>query len=335
MVDGSAKLDKDQMKRTLYMLRGLPASGKSTHRTKMMNDSFYQPLIAVNKDQIRKEKGIKPGDFKREKEVQAEESRRITETLDNGWNLIVDNTHNSPRYLERYKQLAKEYGYEFILIDLSNVPVEECIRRDALRPEGERVGEAVIMRMYNEHYNPNTPKKENKPPHVDGRSKKCHEEKPKQKQMKQDITLPRAVIVDLDGTLADKTDRTWYQYWKCETDVIIQPIYDILLGLRETNTVEHFIFLTGREDSGRQATTNWLRSIGFDLKNPKFHLLMKTTGDHRQDTETKLELFDNNVRDKFFVYAVFEDRQRVVQMFRQMGLFVLDVNQEVVNEMDK
>src|ERR1035441_5415946 len=144
---------------TLYMMRGLPASGKSTKRLEMLADPSLQPITSVNKDDIRQAKNITPGDFRREKEVKKEEDRQVTVALEFGLSLIVDNTHNSPRYLERYQQMAKVYGYQFVLIDLSHVPVEECIRSDALRTGREHVGEQVILRMYNEFYNPNGPPK--------------------------------------------------------------------------------------------------------------------------------------------------------------------------------
>jgi len=136
----------------LYMLRGLPACGKSTRRREMQADPAFVPLVAVNKDEIRKELGIVPGDFKREKEVLRIESERIHAALDSGFNVVVDNTHNGSRHAAHYQQLADQYGYDFQLLDMSDVPLEECIRRDALRTGGEHVGEHVIRRMWEQFY---------------------------------------------------------------------------------------------------------------------------------------------------------------------------------------
>ena len=136
----------------LFCMRGLPASGKSTKRREMLADPSLAPIVAVNKDEIRREMGITPGDFQREGEVKAAERDQIMGALDCGINLIVDNTHNSPKYMNKYRQLAAQYGYEFELISLAHVSVEECIRRDALRTGGERVGEAVIRRMWEQFY---------------------------------------------------------------------------------------------------------------------------------------------------------------------------------------
>ena len=140
------------MTKTLFMLRGLPASGKSTLRKQLLTDPDLAPIVAVNKDEIRKSLGITPGDFAREKEVLQAETEAIQDAIDQGISLILDNTHNAPKHIIRYSQLAAKSRYEFKLIDLSNVPLEECIRRDSMRVGGERVGEAVIRRMWEQSY---------------------------------------------------------------------------------------------------------------------------------------------------------------------------------------
>jgi predicted kinase len=137
----------------IFLMHGLPASGKSTKRREMLADAHLAPIVAVNKDEIRKEKGITPGDFKREKEVQKEEQKRVVTVLESGTNLIVDNTHNSfDKYHTHYSQLAVQYGYKLVVVDLTHVPLEECIRRDALRPDGEKVGEKIIRSMHEQFY---------------------------------------------------------------------------------------------------------------------------------------------------------------------------------------
>src|ERR1700678_2936090 len=102
--------------KTLYMMRGLPACGKSTKRREMLADTALQPIKAVNKDEIRKAMGIVPGNFSREKEVLAKETAEINAALKAGVNIIIDNTHNSPKYVQRYRQLAEENDYAFELI---------------------------------------------------------------------------------------------------------------------------------------------------------------------------------------------------------------------------
>jgi predicted kinase len=137
---------------TIYMLRGLPGSGKTTLRHQLLTDPTLKPITSVNKDEIRHNLGITPGDFDREKEVKMMERANILLALDSGFSVIIDNVHNSPKYRTMYEELAKTYKCGFKVFDLSNVPLEECIRRDSLRPDGIRVGEKVIRQMWQEHY---------------------------------------------------------------------------------------------------------------------------------------------------------------------------------------
>jgi hypothetical protein len=44
--------------------------------------------------------------------------------------------------------LAERVGASIREVNFLIVPIEECIARDAARPEGERVGEATIRAMW-------------------------------------------------------------------------------------------------------------------------------------------------------------------------------------------
>jgi len=308
-----------QMK--MFFLKGLPACGKSTKRRALLADLQLQPIVAVNKDEIRIELDIPPGNFFREPEVERIESERIKTVLTNKVeNLVLDNTHNDPKYEVRYRAMAQHYGYEFVMIDMSDVPVAECIRRDSLREGQEKVGEKIIMSMYDKYYSPTRPK---------GKERKERKEKVKfviPEPMVQDPSLPVAAIVDLDGTLSMANGRTWYEYTKADTDTLVVPVHATVKALVATGTIKHVIFLTGREETGREAALKFLdQTAGFPVDGTTNILVMKAKGDHRPDTEAKSELFDLHVRGKYNILMVFEDRNRVVEMWRQMGLTVFQV----------
>lgn len=130
--------------KTLYFLRGLPASGKTTWaRAKLDELNLCGKIMAVrtNKDEIRIEFGetIESGVIRREVWL-------VTEALNAGLDVIIDNTHFNPHHERRYRLLAKKYGYSFDLKSFMHVPLEECIRRDQNRANS--VGEPVIRLMY-------------------------------------------------------------------------------------------------------------------------------------------------------------------------------------------
>lgn len=61
--------------------------------------------------------------------------------------VIVDETNLDPAHRAELEELAHGCGAQVDYADFRHVPIEECIARDALRPEGERVGEATIRAM--------------------------------------------------------------------------------------------------------------------------------------------------------------------------------------------
>lgn len=137
----------------------------------------------------------------------------------------------------------------------------------------------------------------------------------------------KIVIVDLDGTLADGTHREhhlkcdprdWDGYYsKCSGDTPIREIIELVQLL----AIKYEIWiLTGRRDDTRLETVDWLREYHI----PYSRLFMREHGDFTQDNELKLAWVDQaGVRDR--VHLVLEDRQRVVDAWRQNGFRCIQV----------
>lgn len=53
---------------------------------------------------------------------------------------------------------------------------------------------------------------------------------------------------------------------------------------------------------------------------------MREEGDTRNDSIIKAEIYDNIIEPHFNIIAIFDDRDRVVDMWRQKGLFTVQVN---------
>lgn len=128
-------------------------------------------------------------------------------------------------------------------------------------------------------------------------------------------------LVDIDGTIAIKGDRDIFDWSRVILDT---PNDDVVRVVRMILRDWDVIFVTGRMDDCRQATTDWLR-IYLDAVVDEDTLLMRKSGDFRKDTVVKRELYYAHIADVYDVLGVFDDRQSVVNMWRELGLTVFQV----------
>lgn len=133
------------MNKEILILKGLPASGKSTFAKNFCNENL--DYIRVNRDDLRHMCG-KYWVPSRESYVTKLERFAVEQALESGFSVIIDATNLNPKYSGWIDAIALEYGCK-TTEHFFDTPVEECIRRDKSRENP--VGEAVIMRMYNQH----------------------------------------------------------------------------------------------------------------------------------------------------------------------------------------
>jgi len=55
---------------------------------------------------------------------------------------------------------------------------------------------------------------------------------------------------------------------------------------------------------------------------------MREAGDNRPDDIVKKDIYDKYIKDKYHVVCVFDDRKRVLQMWKNEGLYVFDCSQD-------
>lgn len=136
--------------------------------------------------------------------------------------------------------------------------------------------------------------------------------------------MQQAIIVDIDGTIAQKhPDRDIYDLTKVHMDLPIMPVIDLIEKLPPDIII---LFVSGRQESCGPDTRKWLVKYcysGFI----KSHLFMRKTGDNRCDTIIKREIYEENIKGRYNVLAVFDDRPKVIRMWREQGLFVFNCAQ--------
>lgn len=128
----------------------------------------------------------------------------------------------------------------------------------------------------------------------------------------------KAIIVDIDGTLAHMNGRSPYDYTQVHLDLVDPIIRDMVARYYETHRV---FVLSGRKAECYQSTQQWL------IDNQVMHnvLYMRKDDDNREDSVVKSEIFYNEIFPKYDVDFVLDDRDRVVQMWRDIGLKCLQV----------
>lgn len=133
------------------------------------------------------------------------------------------------------------------------------------------------------------------------------------------FSRPECVLVDLDGTLALRGNRSPYDYSRVNEDEPNSPVVTVVLALRKYGL--HVLVISGREDSCRDLSETWLKStLGFTPV-----LLMRKSGDSRPDYVIKEELLTDHISDRYRVELVIDDRQQCVDLWRSLGLTTLQV----------
>lgn len=146
--------------------------------------------------------------------------------------------------------------------------------------------------------------------------------------------MKKAIICDLDGTIADHTHRLHYIeqrpkdydsfYSEVHLDPPITEVIDIVKSVHNNGYGPEIIFVTGRPEKCREDTKRWLAqhvSLYYDYK-----LFMRMDDDRRKDYTIKSEIYRYNIANEYDILFVLDDRSSVVKMWRdQWGLRVLQV----------
>lgn len=291
----------------VFILIGLPGSGKSTWAKEFIrkNENF----VRISRDGFRfMLKEMPVCEPKIEDLITDLVATTAIKALNKKQNIILDNTHLKAKYINPIVKLVEEYAdVEFMLFDVS---VEKCIERDKLR---ERiVGEDVIKKLNKDFKN-------------------LKETFLFQNQSKKEIRtfikpnfkseLPPTVIFDIDGTLALMGRRGPFDWQKVDVDEFNDIVGEQVKFHKSLGRT--IIILSGRDSSCKNLTEEWLKFHKVEYN----HIFMRGTNDYRKDSIIKKELYENNIKDKFNVLCIYDDRLQVVKMWYELGIFVYNVNQ--------
>ena len=145
------------MTQTLYLLCGVPGSGKSTWgraKAAAVNGTY------ISRDEVRFSL-LKDGEeyFSHEDETWAIFTKKIQDAIDAGdENIIVDATHNNEKSRNYLLDILKLGDVNLVAVDF-NLPLEVCYAQNAQRTGRARVPEEAIAKMWRAHTAPNSKSK--------------------------------------------------------------------------------------------------------------------------------------------------------------------------------
>lgn len=322
--------------RTCFILRGLPGCGKSTFAAEMIRKEPKR-FIRINRDDLRS-MVVGPGnnpharDDDREELMRSMKESLVRQAFDNGYDVILDDTHLVPMTVKKLHTAAASYGNVTVIEKGFNVDVETCIARDSKRTGFAHVGEKVIKDMARGAGIDKGRKLSDEQTYYEPRPDSF-------KVLVQDESLPKAIMCDLDGTLAIIGDRSPYDATDCDVkDIPNWPVIRAVLAMHAQGV--KVMFMSGRDMKYRPETERFIEKYCtaklFGTDGPvrpipyELHMRGETAPDpdkmdQRKDAIIKQELFDKYVAGKYNVLFVLDDRNQVVAGWRQMGLTVFQV----------
>ena len=291
----------------MIVLQGPPCSGKTTWAKEYMETVDLCDTILVSRDMIRESRETYwiP---EQEEWVSDVEEAQVRSALKHKFDVIIDDTNLNPKTLQRWQEIADETGAEMKVIEFY-VTMDVALKRDNNKDRKHHVGPTAIKRFYKQYYSDRMLQESrrtvNHKIYEDSRGNKC-------------------VLCDLDGTLAWMQNRGPFEYDKVGDDKSDIRLVRLLQTLYSTGV--KLIFVSGRENTGdcEKDTRDWLERAGFT----DYTLYMRRYKDYRPDEIVKKEIFEKYIKDRFDVLCVFDDRDKVVNMWRNdIGLLTCQVNE--------
>lgn len=127
----------------------------------------------------------------------------------------------------------------------------------------------------------------------------------------------RAIIFDVDGTLAKMRGRILrhgkkvapYADWDAHDD---EPVEQVVTMAKILSEHYDIIICSGRKDSSKEVLVEWLKANQIEYEE----IFMRKHDDNRPDDEVKAEIYREYIEPYYEVFAVFDDRDRVVSAWR-------------------
>lgn len=330
------------------ILSGLPGSGKSRFAQEWT--ASEKGRARINWDELRLYMFGPDWRWNKadERKMQDKSNEMFRSFAELGMDIVIDNTNLTPKSRERWETLARAHGMEIEHVQF-DTPLATCIERDRQRTGRARVGRAVIERMALFNGFIDFSDREVYPRDfiivdMDGTVANCDD---RRKRAFQGPTIHKRLQEGADGgdggpcplekivtdrycnACGGSANKNWPLFFQgIENDPPITPIIELIARVLDNTGAEYgeddgldVIIVSGRSlDEGGTGTEKWIEK---NLPFPVKHLFMRNAQDYRADDIVKQEILDLLPKER--IKWVFDDRQRVVDMWRRNGLTCLQV----------
>lgn len=271
--------------------QGISTSGKSTLAAQKVEEGYTE----INRDFIRFNI-VKPGTDWRtykfskqnEKEVTDIHGKMIMDAWGRMENIIISDTNLNQEHLDKLVKHLEDLGYE-VEIHQIHITLEEAWKRDAYRLNG--VGHNVLYNQWLKWQG------------VIGRP-----------VYKSNYSLPAAIIVDVDGTIAEMGDRGPFDWKRVGEDTPRLFILDMVMNYHQQGY--EILIVSGRSDECEQETLDWLDK--HDVPFAELH--MRKSGDFRKDNAVKEEIFWTHLADRYNIVAAIDDRPQMIRLWHDIKI---------------
>lgn len=307
----------------MFILRGLPGCGKSTkareiqkeHGGRIAERDIFRNLIF----------GKYSGDGIDEKVITEAQTAFVEEGLRFGENVIISDMNLKHSYVKAWVERAWKHNAEIEIVDMTNVPLIDCLYQNKMGGrfnEGKVVPTDVIKSLHERFI-----KGKGYPLPVMMTGAKVNDERRFEPYVP-DTSLRPAIIVDIDGTLARMVSRGPFDEHLVHTDELIEGVAAMVEHAAHADV--HIIFMSGRTDGCYDATYQWLKDKLFFLMDGydvswRLHMRRSVEDRGRPDDIVKYEMFQREVARSYNVLYCIDDRNKVVKMWREIGLVVAQV----------
>lgn len=305
----------------VYVMRGIPGSGKSTFARKFVADN--PNTVIVSRDAIRQNMfgaNVTITSPESEDMVTVVADASIKGAIMNGNDVIVDETQTINRFTSA--MIEKMYTMQADVTVVSFVvDVDTAKKRIAQRVArgGHNVPDEAIERMYARFEG-----SMKNPINFDSIYEKVEAIKNFAPYQCKNFDKRSAYIFDIDGTIAHMVEneegniRRAFDWHRVGEDAPNIPVIEVMEQVAKDNDI---IVVSGRSDKSREATEAWMEkhNISYDA------MYMRKHGDMRDDSIVKREIVSIIEENHGEIKGVFDDRNRVVSMWRAIGITCFQV----------